>query len=185
MSDILLLEITKQDLELIRTWRNSKEVSSYMYTDDYVSENQQEDWYNKIKISVSSKYWIIEFKGEKLGLVSITDINMVFRSCSWAFYIANNSFRGAGIGRKVEYTILNYVFEVLNLNKLRCEVFVFNESVIKMHEKFGFRREGYYREHCFKNNAFHDVVALAILKSEWENLKENIYKRTYKENKNT
>ena len=36
-----------------------------------------------------------------------------------------------------------------------------------MHEKFGFRREAYYREHCFKNEKPIDVVGLGMLKIEW------------------
>ena len=72
------------------------------------------------------------------------------------------------------------MFDELKLNKLKCEVFVFNEQVIKMHEKFGFRREAYFREHCLKNGTYIDVVGLAMLRSEWEVVKESNFKRIYK-----
>lgn len=177
--DIVLKPLSSEDLEQVRAWRNSEEVSSYMYSDEKISEEQQIKWFEKIKQSTNSKYWIIQYDEKNLGLVSITDINNNLKSCFWAFYLGDQSVRGAGIGGKVEYNILKYVFEELKLNKLRCEVFVFNDNVIKMHEKFGFRREAYYREHCFKNGKFQDVVGLAMLKSEWEVLKENLYKKIY------
>lgn len=179
MKDINLRKLALQDIEMVRNWRNSPEVSSYMYNETFITEEQQLNWYNKVSNDPSSFYWIIEYNSKSIGLVSITDINKTLNSCYWAFYLGDTTTRGGGIGAKVEYNILELVFFQLKLNKLRCEVFVSNQKVIKMHEKFGFRREAYYREHCMKNNEKLDVVGLAILKSEWEAirglLKEKIY----------
>ncbi len=178
-NDIQLSPLIADDLELVRSWRNSTEVSSYMYSDKQISEEEQKAWFEKIDHDETCKYWVIEYDRKKLGLASITGINKTLGSCYWAFYLGNTSVRGAGIGAKVEMYVLKFVFEELKLNKLRCEVFVFNDKVIKMHEKFGFRREAYYREHCMKDRKFHDVVGLAILKSEWETLKSALEKKVY------
>jgi hypothetical protein len=43
----------------------------------------------------------------------------------------------------------------------------FNKAVIKLHKKFGFQEEGYFRQHIKKDDQFLDVVALAILREEW------------------
>jgi RimJ/RimL family protein N-acetyltransferase len=94
--------------------------------------------------------------------------------------LGDTSIRGAGIGSKVEYNVLQYVFETLKLNKLNCTVFPFNESVIKMHEGFGFRREAYFRQHVLKDGVYYDVVGLALLKSEWITLKEFMFNKIYK-----
>ena len=181
MNDISLKLLTSEDLELVRNWRNSPEVSSYMYTESHITENQQIAWFDKINQLENCKYWIIEFDNKKVGLVSITDINSILSSCYWAFYLGDTSIRGAGIGAKVEYNVLEYVFNQLNLNKLRCEVFVTNDKVIKMHEKFGFRREAYYREHCIKNNQKLDVVGLALLKSDWSIISHSMRNKIYGE----
>jgi UDP-4-amino-4,6-dideoxy-N-acetyl-beta-L-altrosamine N-acetyltransferase len=172
MADINLRLLSVQDIEMVRSWRNSPEVASYMYNESYITEEQQGNWFNKISKDSNSIYWIIEYESKPLGLASVTGIDRTLNSCYWAFYLGDTSVRGGGIGAKVEFNVLDYVFTQLNLNKLRCEVFVSNDKVIKMHEKFGFRREAYYREHCIKNNVKLDVVGLAILKSEWENLRD-------------
>jgi UDP-4-amino-4,6-dideoxy-N-acetyl-beta-L-altrosamine N-acetyltransferase len=178
--DIILRDLKESDIEKVRLWRNSDEVSKYMYTSEKISTEQQINWFNRVKDDQTSKYWVIEYDGKDLGLASLTNINHNLNSCYWAFYLGDSSVRGAGIGGKVEYNIMKYVFENLQLNKLRCEVFVFNDKVISMHEKFGFRREAYYREHCLKDEIFHDVVGLAMLKSEWNSLKNIIYDKVYK-----
>jgi UDP-4-amino-4,6-dideoxy-N-acetyl-beta-L-altrosamine N-acetyltransferase len=177
--DIELIPLMADDLELVRGWRNSPEVSAYMYTDAQISAEQQRSWFEKVRDDPRSRYWIIQYEGKKTGVVSLTDINHTLNSCYWAFYLGDTSIRGAGIGLKTEYHVLRYVFEELKLNKLRCEVFVFNDKVIKMHERVGFRREAYYREHCIKNGEFIDVVGLAMLKSEWERNKEVIRSGIY------
>ncbi len=172
--DIQLVDITEEDLELIRQWRNSKEVSQYMYTSDEITSEQQKKWFEKIKSDPSQKYWLIKYDEKKLGLASLYNIKQNFKHCSWAFYLGNTNVRGAGIGSKVEYNILSYVFETMKFNKLMCEVFIFNDKVIQMHKKFGFKQEGLYKEHILKEGQYFDVIALAMLKSEWDIIKENL-----------
>ncbi len=178
--NIELKLVDYDDLEMIRQWRNSPEVASYMYTSDQITTEQQEAWFNRIKDDISSRYWIIIYENTAVGLASVTGISSLFSSCYWAFYLGNTNIRGAGIGAKVEYSVLEYVFNELRMNKLRCEVITSNEKVIQMHEKFGFRREAFYRQHVLKDGKFLDVVGLALLKNEWQIIKENMYNKIYK-----
>jgi UDP-4-amino-4,6-dideoxy-N-acetyl-beta-L-altrosamine N-acetyltransferase len=178
VEDIKLVKLKEEYIELLRNWRNSSNVASYMYNESYIDEESQKKWFNSIDIE-KSRYWIIEYNNLKLGLASITGIDRILQSCYWAFYLGDTSVRGAGIGAKVEYNIIEYVFYNLGLNKLRCEVLTMNEKVIKMHEKYGFRREAYYREHCIKGNKKLDAVGLALLKEEWEQLRSNLKTKIY------
>jgi UDP-4-amino-4,6-dideoxy-N-acetyl-beta-L-altrosamine N-acetyltransferase len=179
MSDIILKLLKREDIEIVRNWRNSPEVSTYMYSDSIISIEQQDKWFEKISNEKKTIYWLIQYNGRNIGLASLTGIDYTLSSCYWAFYIGDLSLRGGGIGAKIEYNVLEYVFNTLKLNKLRCEVFDNNDKVIKLHEKFGFRREAYYREHCIKNNQKLDVVGLAILKSEWYLIREIMKSKIY------
>lgn len=179
MRDIQLCELKFENIELVRNWRNSPEVASYMYNENKITEEQQKKWFEKISNDTTCKYWIIEFDEKKIGLASLNNIDKTLCSCYWAFYLGDTSVRGGGIGAKIEFNVLEYVFTELKLNKLRCEVFVTNEKVIKMHEKFGFRREAYYREHCIKNGNKIDVVGLALLESEWSLIKNVMKEKIY------
>lgn len=178
--DIELKKLTEVDLELVREWRNSEDVANYMYTDSHISSEDQVKWFHQLN-KETTRYWLITYDNRKLGLAYITGISKSLSSCYWGFYIGDSSVRGAGIGAKVEFNVLEYVFNDLDLNKLRCEVFVQNDRVIKMHEKFGFRREAYYREHCFKGREKLDVVGLAMLKNDWKVLRDFQKTRIYGE----
>lgn len=159
-----LVEIDSQQLFI---WRNMPEVSANMYNDHKISQEEHLRWFSHAIKDESRKYWIIQCDGRDVGLVNIYGIDKVNHRCQWAFYIAEMNLRGKGVGSYVEYSILDFVFTELELNKLGCEVFVFNEPVRRMHQKFGFKEEGVLRQHIFKAGKFQDVSVLGILQHEW------------------
>ena len=61
----------------------------------------------------------------------------------------------------------------MKLNKLCCEVFCSNETVIKIHEKFGSKIEGTLRKQILKNGKYFDIVTMGILQDEWQIVKNN------------
>ena len=173
---IELLPLSEIDLELVRNWRNSPSVSQYMYTNEYISPEQQQNWFKKVSSDDSQKYWIVLFQGKKVGLVSIYSINQRFKWCHWGFYLGEEQERGQKIGSKVECFFLEYLFNTLHFNRVIGEVFALNSKGVAFHEKFGFRREGYFRQHILKDGIYHDVVAIALLKNEWNLLREHNFK---------
>lgn len=179
--DIQLVPLHESHLEMVREWRLSKEVSQYMYTNPKISRDQQRSWFEAISLDESKEFYIIRFQEKDLGLASITNINREFKKCQWAFYLGDTSVRGKGIGSKVEYRIIKHVFDDLNLRRLECEIFSFNQKVIKMHESFGFKQEGYFREYIIKNGEPLDVVSMALLKSDWLEIKNSLYKKIYEQ----
>ncbi|MBN1472356.1 MAG: UDP-4-amino-4,6-dideoxy-N-acetyl-beta-L-altrosamine N-acetyltransferase [Syntrophaceae bacterium] len=172
-----LRSIRAEDKGKIYGWRNLPDVAKYMYTDHQITKEEHNHWFEQIINDKSRKYWIIVYDNEEVGLVNLYDIDTQNERCSWAFYITNLNLRGKGVGSLVEYHTLNHVFGRLRYNKLCCEVLIFNQSVIKMHKSFGFQQEGLFRQHRIKNGQFVDVVALAILKSEWDDNKPVIEKK--------
>lgn len=180
MKDVILREITVDDLELIRTWRSSESISKYMYTTPNITPEQQLAWYAKMQESKTSKYWMITYEGKPLGVASLYNINDQFKNSYWAFYLGDSSVRGKGVGSKVEFQVCEYVFDTMGYNKLLCEVFVWNTAVVKMHEKFGFRRESYFRQHVFKNEKWEDVIGMAMLKQEWDQQKKYLFEKITK-----
>lgn len=180
--DIKLSVLSFDDLDLVRYWRTSPEVSQYMYTSKEISLDDQKKWYDRVQCDKTCIYWVVEYGGNKIGLASLTGISETFNSCYWAFYLSPDIPKGGGVGSKIEFNVIEYVFNELKLNKLRCEVMDFNDKVISLHEKFGFRREAYYRQHVKKEGKLIDVVGLALLKDEWKSIREMMKAKIYRIN---
>lgn len=168
---LVLRKVKEEDLQMIMEWRMKPEVTKYMYTDPVLDLEKQKNWFKQISIDDSSRYWIIEMDEVSIGLLSISDIDNKNKKCVWAYYIADTSFRGRGIATLLECNIYDYVFDKLNLNKLCCEVFEFNDMVVSIHKKFGTEVEGVLKEHIIKNNEKYNVVVMGIVKDKWERIK--------------
>jgi UDP-4-amino-4,6-dideoxy-N-acetyl-beta-L-altrosamine N-acetyltransferase len=169
--------ITPEDSARLLAWRNSPEVAAYMYADHAISQAEHARWFEGALVAPDRRYWIIEADGAPVGLASLARIDPAARRCEWAYYLGEPAARGQGLGARIEYLVLRYVFETLGFNKLWCEVLVDNEAVWKLHQSFGFVREALFREHVFKGGRFQDVVGLGMLKREWAAAKPAIEAR--------
>ncbi|WP_332764100.1 UDP-4-amino-4,6-dideoxy-N-acetyl-beta-L-altrosamine N-acetyltransferase [Phenylobacterium sp.] len=160
------------DSDRLLAWRNLPEIRRWMYTDHVISQEEHDRWYAAALADPSRRYWIIELDGLPVGLANLADYAPAHRRTAWAYYLADPSVRGKGVGAYVEYFIIEHVFGELALNKLCCEVLIDNEAVWKMHEAFGFAREALFREHVWKDGKATDVVALGLLASDWAKIRE-------------
>lgn len=169
------LKIREEHLDQIRLWRTSEDVAKYLYTDPKITSETQKEWYHRIVPDVSRMDWVVDVDGTKMGVVCLYAIEPQNRRCFWAYYLGERAGRGQGIGRAIELNILSYVFEGLDLHKLCCEVFEWNDVVVKIHQKYGSKTEGVFREHILKRGEYHNVVRMGILRPEWEqNVKDKL-----------
>lgn len=169
--------LADNDRDRLLIWRNSPEVAAYMYTDRQIGREEHEAWFAAIPGDRKRAYWIIEIDGDAAGLANLYDIQTEHGRASWAFYLAEPSARGRGVGAYVEYRMLRHVFEHLGLNKLWCEVLVTNAGVIKLHRSFGFEQEALFRQHIRKGGEWLDVAGLGLLAQDWPERRETAARR--------
>lgn len=167
MTRIVLRDLVPADRARIHAWRNSPEVAAYMYTDHAISAEEHDRWFDGLAGDTRRQYWIIEVNDEPVGLANLVNIDRTAGRCDWAYYLASPSVRGLGVGSYVEFWVIDYVFGVLGLRKLWCEVLASNEAVWGLHLKHGFEREALYRAHVIKNGAPADVIGLGLLAEDW------------------
>ncbi|MBK1636518.1 UDP-4-amino-4,6-dideoxy-N-acetyl-beta-L-altrosamine N-acetyltransferase [Rhodovulum adriaticum] len=165
------------DLELIRSWRNAPEVASKMYTRHYISESEHKLWWQNVRERDDQSYFLYEKANIPLGVVSLSQIDTINKNCFWAFYASPCA--PPGTGSKMEFLALEHVFGFLGMNKLSCEVLAFNEPVIKLHKKFGFREEGRFREHHRIDDKHVDIIRLGMLAREWSGAREEMKDRIH------
>jgi UDP-4-amino-4,6-dideoxy-N-acetyl-beta-L-altrosamine N-acetyltransferase len=164
---VSLHSLRVEDGPQVLGWRNSDAVAPYMYSEQQITEADHALWLIAALQEPDRCYWIIRLDDQPVGLANLARIDPRNRRCEWAYYLAEPTVRGRGVGQAVEFAVLSHVFETLQLNKLWCEVFLDNEAVWKLHERFGFTREALYRQHVFKGGTGRDVVGLGMLASDW------------------
>lgn len=158
-------EVSENELELMLSWRNAPTVRANMYTRHEISLDEHLSWWGNVKERQDQKYFMYVFQSEPAGIVGFNNIDSINKNSSWAFYSSPAAPKGTG--SRMEFLALEYAFNSMKLNKLCCEVLAFNMPVIKLHEKFGFKVEGVFREQHMVDGVYVDVVRLGILAPEW------------------
>ena len=184
LEEFSVRRINLDDKDCILRWRNSENVRSNMYNDHVISQSEHDVWFARALINSSAVYLVFMHKERPIGFGSIQNINRRHERCSVGFYLGETDVpRGAGA--VLEFMLLDYAFLTLAMRKMNIEVFAFNLSGIRLHEKFGFFREGEFVEHIIKNGKYENIVCLAIFRIAWINEREQFKVRMFGKNKNS
>lgn len=156
--------------------RNEPSVRNSMYTDHHISLDEHLNWVEILKNDKTQIVFIILVNDIASGVLSISALDLVHKKSDWAFYLTDK-VRG-GLGTALEFSLLNFAFDDLLLEKLNCEVIETNDVIVKLHKKFGFIEEGFKNSNIEKNGTRIGVYFLGITKDEW------VSKRLYFQEKN-
>tara|TARA_A100001015_G_scaffold313508_1_gene420884 strand:+ start:499 stop:921 length:423 start_codon:yes stop_codon:yes gene_type:complete len=115
----------------------------------------------------SKSLWVVEALKKDIGLVWLEDISEKNSKAEFGFYIGEEVSLNTGVAIFAEHFMLEHAFHKLGLNKVYCETLAQNNSVLTLHQKFGFQKDGILRQHVEKNGIFHDVVVMSILQDEF------------------
>jgi ribosomal-protein-alanine N-acetyltransferase len=83
-------------------------------------------------------------------------------------YVLNRAHWGKGYMTCVMERVLEFAFTELSLHRLEADTDPHNEASLGLLQKFGFKREGYFRERWYVHEKWLDSVMLGLLKKEYE-----------------
>lgn len=176
MNQIKMVELDERHLEIVHGWRNNPKVRENMYSYHEISKEEHQSWFESVRSDSTKKYFVCELDGYLCGVIAYTEIDLISRSSSWAFYSGDTTKRG--VGSLMETAALNYAFDVMKLRKLNCEVLEFNESVINFHKKHGFKVEGILKKQYFRDEKYWDIYRLAIFDKDWSKCRLDLVGRS-------
>lgn len=165
-TDYSLQPFERRHLEQVLDWRNSAHVRAFMYSDATIKWEDHLHWYERILADSSCDYRLFCHQERPVGLTSATQIDRHSGKCVWGLYIGDQGVP-SGSGVWLGYHALNRMVGDLGMRKVVCEAFAFNNRALRLYEKLGFRQEGVFRKHIFKNGRYEDVVSMAIFDEEW------------------
>ncbi len=162
-----LRRLKGEDAQRVLTWRNSAELGVHMYNDHAISEAEHARWLRAALHEPDRCYWIMELHGAPVGLANLVRIDRGASACEWAFYVADPAVRGGGVGSAMACLVLGHVFETLALQTLRSEVLADNVASLRLHERFGFTREGMLSDRLRRDGRSLDAVTLSLIAPRW------------------
>lgn len=166
---VTLRAITEDDLPDYVVWFNDPEVVQFtsLCPGTITLEGEQE-WFARISAAdVRERHWAIEAEGRHIGNCALMP-HATQAQASFGIIIGDKSAWGKGYGTAALQEVLRIAFAEMKLHRVHLTVFPENERGRRCYAKCGFREEGYHREAFCKGEVWRDVIAMAILSSEWE-----------------
>ena len=167
--DLKILKIDDEDnIGKLLSIRNENFVRNFMFNNQIIDKNNHFIWVKSNIQNNTRIFYLVFYQNILIGSVILSNISYENKRTDWAFYISEHSIRG--IGAVIEFKFINMLFKEYNFEKLNCEVLNFNQTVIKLHQKFGFDIEGLRKNHIYRNNQYLDCTLLALTKNKWKSI---------------
>lgn len=177
---IELREYKKEDVKLAKEYVNNWEIAKnlapgipYPYTLE-----DEEKWYESNSSVRSDNVYNFAIEaldnGEYIGGCGINSVNWKNSIAEVGIFIGNQEYHNRGYGTDAMLVLINFIFNQMNLNKIKLNVYSYNNRAIKCYEKCGFKKEGILREELFRNGQYHDIIIMGILKGEFKLIQNEI-----------
>lgn len=123
---------------------------------------KQYTWLNQ-NLSVT---WAITIKesGDLIGAIGLMNFSEPFAHAEMGYWIGK-PYWNKGFTTEAAQAIINYGFDILELNRIHAHHFSRNVSSGKVLLKIGMQHEGRFRQHVKKWDKFEDIELYGILKS--------------------
>lgn len=142
-----------------------------MYVGSFpMSMKELEDFYKERKGSKDSVIFAVCDKksGKHIGNVSLYSINWVNKTSRIGCMIGDKSYWCRGIGTEITSLMVDYAFDILNLNKVSSGVIKENKGSVGKNKNNGFELEGIAREEVYRRGRYYDVTLMAITRKDWK-----------------
>lgn len=158
--------------EILKHW-NDLEVQQFTGRYAPVSLQDEEDWiragWEARRKNIQHVFGIVEQGSTRLvGTTSFNNISAVHRRAGFGIVIWNKSFWNKKLGSETVNLMLSYGFKTLNLHSISLSVFEYNARARHVYAKAGFREVGRLRDHVFYKGAYHDLIYMDILATEYQ-----------------
>jgi RimJ/RimL family protein N-acetyltransferase len=143
--------VTETDLELIRYWRNKDFIRNTMQFKEYITPEMQKEWFQKIN-NKYNYYFIIEADNQKIGLLNYKDPAPNTKTAEGGIFIWEQDYWGTPIPVLASLTMLECMYEVLNLpDNSMVTVAKNNKRALTFNKMLGYEiYEPYKNEHFYK-----------------------------------
>jgi RimJ/RimL family protein N-acetyltransferase len=167
-----LRALEKEDLVLLRDWRNILDFRKHFREVRELSLTDQEAWFDSLQRTkhINFMFTIVDLKtNEAIGAAGLLYINWINRSADFSFYIGKNEQYVSNdiISTESAKLLIDYGFNNLNLNKIWMELYEFDTKKLNFFmNQLNFKKDGLLRENCYENGKYWDSFIISLLRRE-------------------
>lgn len=144
--NIVLRKLTKNNIEMLRNWRNDAKISNHMFFQDYITPEMQYAWFESLR-PTNDYYFLIEFQQKYIGLIHLHNIDSTNLIAEAGLFIYDENYWGTHLPLQASLALLQFAFENKNLKKVIAKVRNENTAAKKYNSFLGFKQiDNFYFE---------------------------------------
>lgn len=168
---VRLREYKKEDIKLAQKFINDVEVKKminpgipYLYTYE-----DEEKWFEKLSAANETYDFAIETLDESkyIGGCGINKLDWKNSVVTIGIFIGDKEYWNKGYGTDALNILIKFIFQQMNIHKIKINVFEYNKRAIKCYEKCGFKIEGVLRKEIFRDGEYYDDIVMGLLRDEY------------------
>ncbi|MFT5860218.1 MAG: UDP-4-amino-4,6-dideoxy-N-acetyl-beta-L-altrosamine N-acetyltransferase [Flavobacteriaceae bacterium] len=137
---IELHSISHNDIEKIRTWRNSEDVVENMFYREQISVQLQEEWFESL--NESDCYLMIVYRSEQIGVVNVKKIDWSKRSGEAGVFIGEKEYYKSIVPMLAILCMMDAFFETFSFSALTARVRKENQIGLNFNFELGYKVVG-------------------------------------------
>lgn len=168
--NVTLRPLSLADAPRFCKWLKDPQLTKFLSMHDHPAPTLKEEreWIKARQRDKKSVTFAIETaEGVHIGSISLRGIDSPDRRALFGIVIGDQQYWGQGYGTEAGRMLVDYGFRKLKLNRIYLEHIAYNTRGHQSYEKIGFKEEGIFREHTFRDGYFHDVVWMGILRKNY------------------
>ena len=134
---ITLHLMKEEDIEMVRQWRNEPSVVTNYEYQEYITPEMQKAWFKTV-YNTNNIYMIIEYEGEKIGVVNAKDVDYEKQTAESGIFIPDSKYSNTYIPAIVMILCMETGFKLFNFAEGHAHVLKTNTHVQKMTKSLGF-----------------------------------------------
>jgi ribosomal-protein-alanine N-acetyltransferase len=177
-SDLYFEPLSLKGLPEMHRYSQRPEFYEFLEYEPFYDLSQTEAYIKKLEARMAgnnedrtANYWFIRRKSDSylVGSAALVDLSYSRRSIVWGYGVDPDLW-GSGYILQIQEILINYVFQILQLNRLSGITMINNLRTIASVQSAGMKYEGTIREFYYKNEQFIDGWQYSMLKSEYFHL---------------
>jgi RimJ/RimL family protein N-acetyltransferase len=164
-----LSPINLEDVENFTEWVNNFHLTKYLtLIRQQISLEREREILEKL--SRGEHYAIIDQELNKLiGIAGLHEINHIDNTCEFGLFIGDPDYWNQGYGEEASRLLLDYGFNILNMNNIMLLVIDYNCRAERCYKKIGFKEIGRRRQAYRIAGKYCDVIYMDLLSQDFKN----------------
>jgi RimJ/RimL family protein N-acetyltransferase len=168
---VVLNRLRVNDIELVRNWRNSPQISQFMEYREFITPEMQQEWFKSVD-NFNNYYFLIEYQQQKIGLINSSKVEWDTVSSEGGIFLWEEQYYETFVPVWASLCLLEFCFFVLGAGRSVIKTLSDNERAKKLNTHLGYelikgQEEVYNQQYILSLDSFtrhaHKLIRAASL----------------------